>query len=392
VAFEDAMTRRESTRSQAPEPSDPTGPLREEIRELKAHLQILTGEAATNEVILRKTQERELELLKAESLPVLLRALVTGLAGSYSLDAVTLILLDPQHEIRHLLIGNGERLEDFPGVMFVESLAAMTPVFAALHRPWLGPYIGSDHQLLFPGGRPLRSIALIPLTRQDRLTGALNFGSTEDKRFTRHHGTDFLAHLGVIAAVCIENTVNRARLLRSGMTDFLTGWHNRRYLHTRIKEEPARAQRHATSVACLMIDVDHFKRTNDIHGHLAGDQVLRELAQRIDGQIRGSDTAARFGGDEFAILLPETGVAEATSLAERIRQIVCSAPVDLGDGRGLPLSLSIGVAAIQPRREERDLKAMADRLLAEADTALYRAKAQGRGRVEAADAAQPMNR
>ena len=176
------------------------------------------------------------------------------------------------------------------------------------------------------------------------------------------------------------------------MTDFLTGWHNRRYLHTRIKEELARAQRHGTSVACLMIDVDHFKQTNDVHGHLAGDQVLRELAQRIEGQIRGSDTAARFGGDEFAILLPETGVAEAALLAERIRQIVCSAPIDLGDGRSLPLSLSIGVAALQPRREERDLKAMADRLLAEADAALYRAKAQGRGRVEAAESAQPMNR
>ncbi|HZF25423.1 MAG TPA: sensor domain-containing diguanylate cyclase [Steroidobacteraceae bacterium] len=379
------MARRESTRSELPATPEPLAPLQEEIRELRARLHALTGEAATNEVILRKTQERELELLKAESLPVLLRALVTGLAGSYSLDAVTLVLLDPQHEIRHLLIGSGEHLEEFPGVMFVESLTALAPAFVALHRPWLGPYIGSDHQLLFPGGRPLRSIALIPLTRQDRLTGTLNFGSTDEKRFTRHHATDFLAHLGVIAAVCIENTINRARLLRSGMTDFLTGWHNRRYLHTRIKEELARAQRHGSSVACLMIDVDHFKQTNDIHGHLAGDQVLRELAQRIDGQIRGSDTAARFGGDEFAILLPDTGVVEAAHLAERIRQIVCSAPIDLGDSRTLALSLSIGAAAIEPRREERDLKAMADRLLAEADSALYRAKAQGRGRVEASD-------
>ncbi len=386
------MARRDSTRSQLSDTRDPTAPLQEEIRELRARLHTLTDEAATNEAILRKTQERELELLKAESLPVLLRALVTGLAGSYSLDAVTLVLLDPQHEIRHLLIGGGERLEDLPGVMFVDSLTSLAPAFVALHRPWLGPYIGADHQLLFPGGRPLRSIALIPLTRQDRLTGTLNFGSTDEKRFTRHHATDFLTHLGVIAAVCIENAINRARLLRSGMTDFLTGWHNRRYLHTRIKEELARAQRHGTSVACLMIDVDHFKQTNDVHGHLAGDQVLRELAQRIDGQIRGSDTAARFGGDEFAILLPETGVAEAAQLAERIRQIVCSAPVELGDGRSLPLSLSIGAAALQPRREERDLKGMADRLLTEADAALYRAKAQGRGRVEAAESAQPMNR
>jgi len=368
----------------------------EELGELKARLRILTDEAAKNEVILRKTQERELDLLKAESLPALLRVLVKGLGDSYALDAVTLVLLDPQHEIRHLLIGSGQRLEDFPGVMFVESLAGMAPPFAVLQRPWLGPFVGSDHQLVFPGGRPLKSVALIPLPRQDRLTGTLNFGSLDAKRFTRHHATDFLAHLGIIAAVCLENAVNRARLLRSGMSDFLTGWHNRRYLHTRIKEELARAQRHGTPVACLMIDVDHFKQINDAFGHLAGDHVLRELAQRIDGQIRGSDTAARFGGDEFAILLPETSAAEAKQLAERIRQIVCSTPVDAGVARPLVLSISIGVAAVNPDRSERDLKAVADGLLAEADAALYRAKAHGRGRVEAAPqsgaAAHPMNR
>ncbi|HEY4645997.1 MAG TPA: sensor domain-containing diguanylate cyclase [Steroidobacteraceae bacterium] len=388
------MARKETVRS-----ATPAGTRRaaeEELRELKAQLRILTDEAAKNEVILRKTQERELDLLKAESLAALLGVLVHGLGDSYALDAVTLVLLDPQHEIRHLLIGGGQRLEDFPGVMFVESLAGMAPPFANLQRPWLGPYVGSDHQLVFPGGRPLKSVALIPLPRQDRLTGTLNFGSLDPKRFTRHHATDFLAHLGIIAAVCLENAVNRARLLRSGMTDFLTGWHNRRYLHTRIKEELARAQRHGTPVACLMIDLDHFKQINDAFGHLAGDHVLRELAQRIDGQIRGSDTAARFGGDEFAILLPETSAAEAAQLAERIRQIVCCNPVDVGTGHTHPLSISIGVAAVNPGRGERDLKAVADGLLAEADAALYRAKARGRGRVEAAaqagGAAHPMNR
>jgi diguanylate cyclase (GGDEF)-like protein len=356
----------------------------EELRELKERLRVLTDEAAKNEVILRKTQERELDLLRAESLPALLSVLVNGLGDSYALDAVTLVLVDPQHEIRHLLIGGGQRLEDFPDVFFVESLAGMAPPFATLQRPWLGPYVGPDHQLVFPQGRPLKSVALIPLARRDRLTGTLNFGSLDPKRFTRHHATDFLAHLGSIGAVCLENAVNRARLLRSGMTDFLTGWHNRRYLHTRLKEELARAQRHSTPVACLMIDVDHFKQINDAYGHLAGDHVLRELAQRIDGQIRGSDTAARFGGDEFAILLPETTAEEAARLAERIRLIACSVPVEVGPERLHTLSLSIGVAAVNPGRSDRDLKAIADGLLAEADAALYRAKAQGRGRVESA--------
>ena len=151
----------------------------------------------------------------------------------------------------------------------------------------------------------LKSAALVPLPRKDRATGALCFGSRDPTRFTRHHGTDFLAHLGAVAAVCIENAVNRARLLRAGITDFLTGWHNRRYLQQRLKEELARAQRRGGTIACLMIDIDKFKSINDGYGHLAGDNALKEIAQRVEAQIRSMDTAARFGGDELAILLPE---------------------------------------------------------------------------------------
>lgn len=355
------------------------------VRDLKARLRAQREAAAKNEVILRKTQERELELLQAESIADLLRVLVGGLAESYALDAVTLVLLDPQHEIRHLLIGGGERLEDFPDVAYVDSFENLGSELAILGKPWLGPFAAAAHARLFPGARALRSLAIIPLWRQKRLTGLLNFGSVDARRFTRHHGTDFLSHLGIIAAVCVENAVNRAGLLRSGLTDFLTGWHNRRYLHTRIKEELARAQRHGSSVACLMLDVDYFKQINDARGHLAGDEVLRELARRIDAQTRASDTAARFGGDEFAILLPETSQADAVHLAERILHSACSAPVDLGAMGSERLSLSIGVGALRPQRADRDLLAVADRLLAQADAALYRAKAGGRGRVAVAD-------
>lgn len=375
------VARRQSIKS--PYGTQPERQGEDAVRDLRARLRALRDAATKNEVILRKTQERELELLRAESIADLLRVLVNGLAESYTLDAVTLILLDPQHEIRHLLIGSGERLEDFPGVMFVDGLEEIGSQLAILGKPLLGPFAAAAHARLFPAARALRSLALIPLWRQKRLTGLLNFGSVDARRFTRHHGTDFLAHLGIIAAVCVENAVNRARLLRSGLTDFLTGWHNRRYLHTRIKEELARAQRHGSSVACLMIDVDYFKRINDARGHLAGDQMLRELARRIDAQTRASDTAARFGGDEFAILLPETTQADAVHLAERILQAACAAPVDLGAAGSGRLSLSIGVAALRPQREERDLLAVADRLLAQADAALYRAKAGGRGRVAA---------
>ena len=354
----------------------------QENEELKRRLKELTAEAANNETILKRTQARELTLLGADSLAQLLRAMVDGLRESYALDAVSVVLLDPQHEVRHLLLAGGDRPDEFKQVFFVDSLVGLAPQLAALHRPWLGPFVGADHHLLFPGMPNLKSAALVPLTRKDRATGALCFGSREPTRFTRHHGTDFLAHLGAVAAVCIENAVNRARLLRAGITDFLTGWHNRRYLQQRLKEELARAQRRSGVIACLMIDIDRFKGINDGYGHLAGDNALKEIAHRVESQIRSMDTAARFGGDELAILLPDANAAEATKLAERIREVIAAVPFALTAQIERSLTVSVGVASIAPGRDETDLKAVADRLLADADAALYRAKALGRNRVQ----------
>ncbi len=353
-----------------------------ENEELKKRLAEMTAEAVNNETIMKRTQARELTLLRADTLGQLLHAMVDGLRESYSLDAVSLVLLDPQHEVRHLLIAGGERPEEYKQIFFVDSLVGLAPQLSILHKPWLGPYVGADHHLLFPGIANLKSTALLPLPRKDRATGALCFGSRDLSRFTRHHGTDFLAHLGAVAAVCIENAVNRARLLRAGITDFLTGWHNRRYLQQRLKEELARAQRRGGTIACLMIDIDRFKSINDGYGHLAGDTALKDVAQRVEAQIRSMDTAARFGGDELAILLPEASAVEATTLAERIREVIAAAPFALNSQIVRNLTVSVGVAAITPGRHETDLKAVADRLLADADAALYRAKALGRNRVQ----------
>jgi two-component system cell cycle response regulator len=149
-----------------------------------------------------------------------------------------------------------------------------------------------------------------------------------------------------------------------------------------MKEELARAQRRGGTIACLMIDIDRFKGINDGYGHLAGDAALKEIAQRIESQIRSMDTAARFGGDELAVLLPESSTVEAAKLAERIRECIAGVPVALTDDIQRTLTVSVGVAAVAPARHEADLKAVADRLMADADAALYRAKALGRNRVQ----------
>jgi diguanylate cyclase (GGDEF)-like protein len=269
------------------------------------------------------------------------------------------------------------------GVQFVDSLHGLAPSLAS-GRPWLGPFRRADHALLFAPDATLASVALLPLMRCERLVGSLNLGSHDPRRFGERLATDFLDHLAMIAAFCLESSVNRARLVRSGLTDVLTGWHNRRYLQTRLQEELARCRRDATPLTFLMIDVDHFKRVNDRHGHLAGDEALRQIAQCIDAEVRDSDVSARYGGEEFVILLPGTDAASGRLLAERVRAAVAAEPFELpGAAEPLAVTVSIGVAEYRPAPGQEDLKLVGGELVARADLALYEAKAAGRNAVVA---------
>jgi diguanylate cyclase (GGDEF)-like protein len=353
-----------------------------EVIELRRRIAALKEEARKNEDAWKRSQQRAMELLEADTLGVLLERLTHGMQQGYRLSAATLVLADPHHEIRHLLMAQGEQPKQRTAVLFVDSVHALAPQLAAGRRPWLGPFARSDHELLFPGEVQVRSVALLPLTRQGRIIGSLNMGSAEPSRFTEQLATDFLYHLAVIAAFSLENAVNRARLVRSGFTDVLTGWHNRRYLQTRLREELARCQRELKPLTCLMIDVDHFKRINDRHGHLAGDEVLRQLAQCVDAEVRGSDVSARYGGEEFVVLLPATGLEAGRVLAERIRAAVSTESFELDElAEPLPITVSIGVAEYRPGPSQDDLKLAAERLIARADLALYEAKAGGRNTV-----------
>ena len=349
----------------------------------RRQLDELTAEVARNDDKMRRSQQRELRLLQAMDLGSLFEEMIGGLRESYRLEYVSVVLCDPDHDIRHLLLASGTPAESFPYLLMVESLTGLAPQYVALRRPWLGVYAACDHQLIFPGASGIATVAMIPLIFRDNLIGSINLGSEDAQRFTRDHASDFLAHLGVIGSFCIENGLNRARLLRSGFTDVLTGWHNRRYLQVRLQEELARACRDSSNLVCLMLDIDHFKRVNDTWGHAAGDAVLQELAQRVEAQVRASDVAARYGGEEFVVLLPSTNNAAGTRLAERIRAAVSATPIDLPGGESVHITASIGIANIAPGHDTTDLKTIGDSLIARADVALYSAKSAGRDKVVA---------
>jgi diguanylate cyclase (GGDEF)-like protein len=157
--------------------------------------------------------------------------------------------------------------------------------------------------------------------------------------------------------------------------DALTQLCNRRHFSEIIDKEISRAQRRQRPLTLCIIDVDLFKPINDRYGHIAGDSVLRQLGDIMRQHVRCDDIAARIGGEEFAVLLPESGVEAAATFADRLRLAVAAAGFQIGDDLLQGMTVSIGVAALAPGREDRSA------LMAAADAALYRAKAQGRNRV-----------
>ncbi len=179
-------------------------------------------------------------------------------------------------------------------------------------------------------------------------------------------------------AKLIESTMaDNRRLEQLASTDPLTDVLNRRALADRLLGEMERVRRYETTVSVLLIDIDFFKRVNDTHGHLVGDDVLTEIAELLQRAVRAVDVVARYGGEEFVIVLPETGAVGAASFAERIRELVeAKTFVQTADGTGLRITASIGVSTFP----SPGVQTVED-LLARADQALYRAKAEGRNLV-----------
>jgi diguanylate cyclase (GGDEF)-like protein len=172
-----------------------------------------------------------------------------------------------------------------------------------------------------------------------------------------------------------ELAIANRKLEQATLIDFLTGLPNRRYLIDRLGQEWAAAQRNARELACLVLDVDHFKAINDQHGHDTGDAVLRALAQLLMDYTRKPDTACRFGGEEFVVVLPETSLEAACQIAERLRIVTQQQLGSRVPALSRPVTVSIGVAARTSEMESFE------EMLKRADAALYQAKSRGRNRV-----------
>ena len=225
-----------------------------------------------------------------------------------------------------------------------------------------------------------KSFISYPLTIGGRKIGVLNATDKSSGGYFDDVDLNLLELIGPQVAVALERAEWQERATDfqlMSITDLLTGLPNRRYLEERLTEELNRSRRYGYPMSFLMIDIDDFKRYNDLNGHQAGDLALQISAHSLKAALRSADVAARYGGEEFCILLPQTPVPEAKVIAERIRQRVASTSYPHGKTQSLgSVTISIGVSTFA-----KDIDT-AEKVIAAADSALYKAKHKGKNRLE----------
>ena len=243
--------------------------------------------------------------------------------------------------------------------------------WAVEHRePVLSNQAHLDPRVEFVPGTPLEAEALIvvPLIARGALKGTLNVYRIGEDAFFTEEEFELAKRLGDAAALALDNAHIRARLEREAQTDSLTGLYNHRYFHERLRRELTRASSEHENVAVVMLDIDDFKKVNDVFGHAVGDGVLAELADHLRATVRSTDVVCRIGGEEFAVIVPASHEAQVLALATRLSQRLDEVALDLAG----KISVSVGIAqgpqhAANPRE-----------LVACAEAAMMTAKARGK--------------
>ena len=223
-----------------------------------------------------------------------------------------------------------------------------------------------------------RSVACVPIRSRDCVLGVIELINGPLERSFTDADMQILSTIGDYAAIAIENARNFRRISELVITDDLTGLYNGRHLHTLIDEEIERVRRFGGKLSLIFIDLDFFKQINDTRGHLVGSRTLAEIGQLIQANIRKICKAARYGGDEFVIVLPNTGKSGAMTLATRLLETFREHELRDEDGRPFNLTASFGLATYPDDARSKD------DLIRLADQAMYRVKESTRNSVQSA--------
>ncbi|MEO6196296.1 MAG: diguanylate cyclase [Thermoanaerobaculia bacterium] len=311
------------------------------------------------------------ELPALGKLPRMGEHLVERLTAIFLARSATLLTANPETGLLSVLASTQGTMDpgqifplDDPGVEHLRRAGRSLPAAQlAIHS------LAWAHYGLEPEG------LAVPLLSQGRLIGLLIVGRKEGSRAYPAEELDLLNLLAHHVAIVFEN----ARLFASATYEGLTGLLRREAILEQLDRELERALRYGRPLTVAMADLDHFKAINDRHGHLAGDSLLRRMAQVIAGGLRGTDWIGRYGGEEFLLVLPETGMEGAAAVAEKIRRSVQGTLVPLEDGTPARATVSIGLASLDGAAGQG--KILGRDLIAAADRSLYEAKHAGRNLV-----------
>ncbi|HKI60617.1 MAG TPA: DUF484 family protein [Mariprofundaceae bacterium] len=347
--------------------------LADENHELKQYVADVMKRLRENERLFAKLFELESKVLSATDAEDLCFTLLRGLRSGFSLDMVRFWFDRSSFMGNCKLEGLSERdlvwIEkgELANMGLVGRHVCLMPLNREKGFVWLEKQ--DDH---------LASMALLVLGNPEKPFGVLGMGSVDDERFSPDQSVDFLQHLAQVIGLSLENAVSRERLARHAITDSLTGTHNRRFLQPHSHQPLSQWFGKDTAVACLYFDVDDFRAMNERHGSEAGDDLLAAIADAARQHVRSHDPLIRMGGDEFILLLAG---CDRDKTAEIAGQIVKScAAVEIN---GEKASVSMGVA-LSIATQDISVK----ELVAQADQAMYVAKALSGSRYEFAEDAR----
>ena len=343
-----------------------------EKEDLTARINEILEIARANQEIQNHFDVLEQRILRSRSIQEMARVIVKEIRQRFAVDYVTLcVALDPEDALFKAQDGSkGEELLPYlrivdPGVLRRALPKIPTgPLLKGKATKGSSPFFSREELT------EIRSKAVVPLFISKELIGTLNLGSRDPHRYTSDKGTDFLRGLGSKISLAMDNILAHQRLMVLSITDSLTGLSNRRHFDAALMREFERAQRYGIALACMVLDLDGFKALNDRLGHQTGDKALRYVASVLRGNSRGYDVVARYGGDEFAVLLPQTALAAAVRVAEKYARQFEENPF-VAEGEPIRLRLSFGVAAISEIPAGKP-----EELIKEADRRLYLAKSQ----------------